>query len=376
MPAKTLRSQMMSFSSRIIFAILLVFATTWSATAATIQLPEWYRLEIVLDSTLKINTDVTASVRISSLIGDLQDTRIRLICPENWIVDSEEKFVKEIKAGDKASVAFKVRPTSYLAQGSIIAEAVLNVPFTALEQQIRQTHPDQAAAMIKTLHNWPRVTKRYSEISFALLEQESLCPLDKAIWLNYHQQLAPGNKFKGPVFYDDPVITTYQAQTDVEMFEKLQNYIKADPGLKKNLVESGIDLQKKKFDQLNGLYVLAARSFLDKNYEQARNFIDRFETEARNFNSELVENLEIAALNLKGLVFWSMDQKRLAEDYLKKAFYSNRKNPLQRYVLRNIALLMLANKERATAEHMMRLALGFKSGYTLLENEYEEVRNP
>ncbi|MDD3147869.1 MAG: hypothetical protein PHD82_11240, partial [Candidatus Riflebacteria bacterium] len=72
---------------------------------------------------------------------------------------------------------------------------------------------------------------------------------------------------------------------------------------------------------------------------------------------------------LKGLVFWSQGQKRLAEDAMKKAFYANRKHALQRYVLRNIGLLMLSNRDRDTASQMYNLARPFKQGYILLESE-------
>jgi hypothetical protein len=160
------------------------------------------------------------------------------------------------------------------------------------------------------------------------------------------------------------------------MFEKLIGYVKTDPALAAKLAASGVDVNKKRYDQLNGLYVLAVRSFLENNPDQARGFITRLENEIEKIDSDLAESLLIATYNLKGIIFWSLNNKRLAEDFLKKAFYHNRKHPLQRYVLRNIALLMLAKDEKTTAEHMMRLAVNIRSGYTQLEKEYEKVKSP
>lgn len=343
------------------------------STAATIQFPDWYQMQISLSESPRINRELTAEVTIKPLLADLENLKVRLFIPENWKVDAAEKNLSLAKANQNNQITFRITPSSYLSQGSIIVEAVMKTPFKAIENEILRLNPEPAAEMIKALQEWPAESKRYSEISFALLQDESFYPLSLGMWLNYAEEMAPNKEFRGPVFFDDTMITTYQAQTDVEMFEKLINYGKSDPELEKKLLESGVDLKKKKFDQLNGLYLLAARLFIEKNHQDALNFLHRLEAELGQ-NSAEFENLEIATMNLKGLVFWAQNQKRLAEDFLKKAFYRNRKNPLQRYVLRNIALLMISNREKATAEQMMRLALEFNTGYTLLEQEYERVK--
>lgn len=359
-----------------LLTIILLFAGVAHVSAATVQMPEWYRMRLDLSEPPSLNRELSANVSLQAIIGNLEKVKIRLIVPEGWKVDAAEKQLAMVAAGQKAEVVFKVTPTGYLSQGSIIAEASLQVPFPALEGEIKRNFTDQAAAMIKTLHSWPAISQRYSEASFALLAEESFYPLGQGMWLNYAEKLAPGKNFRGPVFFDDSIITTHQAQTDVEMFEKLIAYGKADPELENRLIESGVDIKRKKSDQLNGLYVLATRLFIDGNHQEALNFLNRLETEIATIPDAQSENLEITALNLKGLIFWGMNQKRLAEDFLKKAFYRNRKNPLQRYVLRNIGLLMLSRGENATAQQMMRLGTSFKTGYTLLEQEYERVANP
>jgi hypothetical protein len=356
--------------------ILMLLLVSGSVQAATVQFPPWYSMTLELGNAPQVNKSLEVKLNIKALIGDLQTTKVRLIFPEDWQIEKAQQTINLIKEGEEKTISFTLTPKSYLAQGSIIAEALFNVPVTALARHIRRELPQQEAGMIEALNAWPKVSKRYAEISFALLEEESFYPLDSAMWLNYYDKLAPREGFKGPVFYDNPVVSAYQAQTDVEMFEKLIGYVKTDPALAAKLAASGVDVNKKRYDQLNGLYVLAVRSFLENNPDQARGFITRLENEIEKIDSDLAESLLIATYNLKGIIFWSLNNKRLAEDFLKKAFYHNRKHPLQRYVLRNIALLMLAKDEKTTAEHMMRLAVNIRSGYTQLEKEYEKVKSP
>jgi hypothetical protein len=359
----------------VLFCFLTIILAAVPASGKIVQYPAWYNMSLDINSPLRLDQPVTITVSIESFLGNLKDTRVRLIPPDSWNQNNLVKTIALIKAGEKKKIEFVLTPKSYLDQGSIVSEAIFNVPFEAIAAKVKEDFPDRAEGMISGLSSWPKVSKRYSEISFALLKEEAIFPLGKAIWRTYYDELAPDKGFRGPVFYDDPVISAYQAQTDVEMFQKLINYTTADPSLAQKLAESGVDINKKRYDQLNGLYVLATKSFLNGNLDQAQGFIEQFEKEIIKIDSEFVENLEIAALNLKAIIFWSKNQKRLAQEFLKKAFYKNRKHDLQRYVLRNIGLLMLANNEKATAEHMMKLGLSISPGYTLLEKELEKVRN-
>jgi tetratricopeptide (TPR) repeat protein len=194
------------------------------------------------------------------------------------------------------------------------------------------------------------------------------------MWLSYDDGLSPESGFRGPAYFEDSLITLHQAQTDVEMFEKLENYLKSDPALIKKIEQSGIDVAKKRQDLLLALYVLAVKSFQDRAMEQAIGFLDRFDARMAIEPASSFENLRIAAANLRGLVFWAQGQRRPAEESLKKAFYSSRKNPVQRYVLRNIGLLMLSAKDRDTAAEMFRLAATMKHGYTLLDRESKLIK--
>lgn len=346
-----------------------------SLIAATIQVPDWYNLSAHLVSAPEMGKPVELKVKLQALIGTLQNSQVRLILPDTWTTDRLSATINLIKEGQAEELTFSVTPASFLNQASIVVEAVLTVPQKDLTERINKEFSGNAAnGLIESVKSWPPVTKRYADISFAMLEEESFYPLSGDMWLTYDDKLSPEAGFKGPAYFEDPMITAHQAQTDVEMFEKLENYLKSDPQLIAKLVESGIDIGSKRRDQLSGLYVLAAKAYQDKSFDIASGFLERLESQFSEEDANAFESLKIAAANLRGLVFWSQGNRRLAEETLKKAFYSNRKNPIQRYVLRNIGLLMLGGKDRDTAAQMFKLAADMKQGYTLLEKEINLVK--
>ncbi|EKD80880.1 MAG: hypothetical protein ACD_39C02113G0002 [uncultured bacterium] len=357
------------FKISIILALLLLCSS--SLPAATVQVPEWFRLTAELAKAPELNQQVELRVDLQALIGQIAPAQIRLILPEAWKSEPEQILSQPISAGSSYQAIFKVTPGSYLSQGSIVVEAAFQVPKNDLIAHVNRELPEQAADLSETIRNWPDETKRYADISFALLQEETFYPVASDMWLNYDDRLVSQKGFRGPAYYEDPLITAHQAQTDVEMFGKLEGYIKSDPELLEKIKESGVDINRKRYDQLNGLYVLAVKAYQDNSLDIAGSFIDQFEAAIKSESETSFENLRIAAGNIKGLIFWGKSQRRLAEEAFKKTFYSDRKHPLQRYVLRNLGLLMLAGSDRATAAEMFRLARGFKKGYTLLEAESE-----
>lgn len=357
------------------FILMLVLViSTFQANAATVQIPEWCSVAAYLAAPPELGRPVELKVTLRSLIGNLSGAKVRLILPETWKAEPEAVTVAEVKEGGSGEAAFTVTPGSYLNQGSIVAEVLLAAPKADLVTRIQRDFADNAAEMTSAVNAWPAETKLYADVAFALFADESFYPLSGDMWLSYDDTLAPEGGYRGPVFFEDTLISAHQAQTDVEMFDKLQGYLTSDPGFAGKLTESGIDIEKKRLDQLNGLYVLAVKAWQGKNYAEAAGFIEQLEKQLDAQKSVGSENLKIATFNLKGLVFWSQGQKRLAEEALKKAFYANRKHSLQRYVLRNIGLLMLVNGDRATASQMFNLALPFKQGFTLLAKETELLK--
>ena len=356
---------------KILIIFVLILLCSQQLPAETVQVPEWFRLTAQLAAAPELNKPVELRVNLHSVIGSISAAQIRLILPEAWKADQEEIKTRPVAEGDKYEAVFKVTPGSYLSQGSIVVEAAFQVPKNELIARIRRDMPDHAADLSETIKNWPDETRRYTDISFALLAEETFYPISSDMWLSYDDRLTLQKGFRGPAYYEDQLITAHQAQTDVEMFGKLEGYLKADINLLEKLSESGIDINRKRYDQLNGLYVLAVKAYQENSLDIATSFINQFETAIKSEPETSFENLRIAAGNIKGLIYWGKGQRRLAEDALKKAFYANRKHPLQRYVLRNIGLLTLSGGDRSTAAEMFRLARGFKKGYTLLENESE-----
>jgi len=339
--------------------------------AATLQVPEWFKLSAKLDRAPELNQKIELQAELQAIIGSLNDVQIKLILPESWKAEPESLKVAAIKAGDSHRAVFQVIPGSHLSQGSIVVEAAFMVPKTELTEHFKREMPEDAAELGETIRRWPAETKRYADISFALTPEETFYPIADDMWLNYDDRITVQEGFRGPSYYEDPLISAHQAQTDVEMFAKLGEYIKSDPALLEKMQESGIDVNRKRYDMLNGLYVLAVKAYQDNSLEMADNFIGQFESAISAEPATAFENLRIAAGNIKGLIYWGKGQRRLAEDAFKKTFYGNRKHPLQRYILRNIGLLMLSGKDNATAAEMFRLARGFKKGYSLLEKESE-----
>ena len=191
------------------------------------------------------------------------------------------------------------------------------------------------------------------------------------MWVSYADELSPDKAFKGPVYYIDSLISLHQAQTDVEMFNKLNVLLKTDMTLAVNLTESGIDLNKKRFDYLNGLYVLAVDAWKNQDFQTALDFLELLEKESVELKKSYADYLKIATGNMRALVFWKQGQRRLAEEAFKNTFALNRKHKLQRYILRNLGLLMYSSKDKETAKQMYSLAKNIKSGYTLLDKELE-----
>lgn len=343
------------------------------AQATTVQVPEWFRLTARFDRVPQLKQTLELQADLQAVIGNLKNVDLRLIMPEGWQAEPETLNIPEVREGTTRKFSFQVTPGNYLTQGSIVIEASFIVPKSDLINHIRREMPENATQLAETISRWPGQTKRYADISFALTPEESFYPLSNDMWLNYDDRIIVQEGLRGPVYYEDPLITAYQAQTDVEMFNKLTGYIKTDPNLLKTMQESGIDIGRKRYDQLNGLYVLAVKAYQDNSLDIAGSFINQFETAIKSEEESAFENLRIAIGNLKALIYWGKGQRRLAEDAFKKTFYYNRKHPLQRYILRNLGLFMLAGKDSSTAAEMFRLSRSFKKGYSLLERESELI---
>jgi tetratricopeptide (TPR) repeat protein len=357
-----------------IILIFFIFFTATGAHSATVQIPEWFVISVALSAPPELGRPLDVKVNLRALIGNHGNIGVRLILPESWKSEPETISAASLKEGTSQELTFAVIPGSHLSQGSIVAEVTLKAPKTELIEKIRRDFPEDAAAMAAAVNEWPAESKLYADVAFALFAEESFYPLAGDMWLAYADNLSPEQGFRGPSFFEDSLISAHQAQTDVEMYEKLQGFLQADPTFADKLAESGIDINRKRHDYLHALYVLAVKAWQAERFSEAFGFVEQAEKQLDPEKTGSLENLKIATVNLKGLIFWSQGQKRLAEDAFKKAFYANRKHSLQRYVLRNIGLLMVSNRDRDTAAQMFNLALPLKRGFTLLEKEADLLK--
>ena len=356
----------------IVLFIFIAFSV-YTVNAETMQVPQWYNMKASLEEPPVVGKSVNLNVELQAIIGDLNNVNVRLILPEGWTVDNKQKNIKKIESGKTEQIKFSVLPKNELSQGSIVVEAVFDIPKTSINNAIDKITTDKQVAdgLKASVKSWPNPTKRYTDTSFAIYPEESFYPLSGDMWLNYADDLSPDKAFKGPVYYIDSLISLHQAQTDVEMFNKLNILLKTDMTLAVNLTESGIDLNKKRFDYLNGLYVLAVDAWNNQDYQTALDFLELMEKESAELKKSYADYLKIATGNLRALVFWKQGQRRLAEEAFKNAFAVNRKHKLQRYILRNLGLLMYSAKDKESAKQMYSLAKNIKSGYTLLDKEFE-----
>ena len=357
----------------VLLTVSFIIAFVSSGFAKIEQIPQWYKLSAYLENPPELGKEVKAIAKLQSFVGDIDKFQAKIILPESWTCEQPVKIIPGLKKGKSKKIEFLVTPKTYLSQASILIELSMRIPKKQILLDLQKRFPNSYQAMAKSVKQWPSPTKRYTEIPLALLKEESFYPLTGNMWLNYDKRFKNKLSDAGPVYFDNNLITSFQAQTDLEMYEKLQKYLKTDPGFATKLKTSGIDIERKNYDHLIAINVLATRAYQKGNFKEAILFIERLEKEFGKNKSGIHQQLQIAGANIKGLSYWGKGQKRLAENTLKKAFYKNRKHKLQRYILRNLGLLMLSKGDKTTAKQMFKLGLQIKPAYTQLKSELEKI---
>lgn len=355
----------------LITSLLLLLST--SAFCFTTQMPEWYRLSAQLIDAPSINKSIKVIIKLTAVIGNLSNSEIKLTVPDKWVVKPHNMNFGLIKESKSKVLVIEIIPTTFITQGSILVEANIKVPKDSIKALLRKKYPDTASEMAKSVDNWPNNSKRHTDISFSLTPEESLYPISGDIWSSYYDALKTNDSIKGPVYFNNSIATDLQAKTDIAMFEKLKGYIASDNNLINKLEKSGISIEKKKFDQLAGLYTLAARAFARNDIDKSEKLLLQFENEYPPNEPRKLELLRIASGNLLALNYWRKGKKSLAKRTFRKVFHTNKKHPLQRYILRNLGLLMLSENNNNTAIEIYRLALSYSSSYTLLADEYKQI---
>jgi len=359
---------------RLVTAVLLLGLNLPApAGAVTPSLPPWYGFDAELAGPPRIGVPLDVLATLTSRLGTLDGITVTLMAPAGWAGATPSATLDRLASGASHLFRFTVTPTGPMPNGSIGCKLRLRMPKAALIDQAGRLFPQEAEKIASLIKQRPDEHESFTDMAFALYPQEGFYPLASDMWLTYDDRLRPEGFDRGAVLYRDAMITPFQAQTDVDMHDKLQALLKSDPNLRADLERKGIDLRKKKFDQLLGLYVLATEAFLKGDHQGAEALLHRFAVESENLDG-LPAELLIAAENLRGLAAWALGDRKTAEQALQKAFYRNRKLPVQRYVLRNIALLTASRGDRATAREMLRLASEMKPAYVLVVDEYRRIR--
>ncbi|RCK76720.1 MAG: hypothetical protein OZSIB_3312 [Candidatus Ozemobacter sibiricus] len=358
-------------------AVLLLAAASHAALAATTQIPPWYTLTATLEAPPQIKVPVVAKVTVGAPLVDLQDLEIVLVPPAGWAgTATPSQRLDRLAAGETRTLSFTLTPTGPVAHGSIVVFLRTPVPKGAIQEALRATMGEDGPAMAERVAAWPAHGEGITEIAFSLLPEESFYPLTGDMWTTYDDRLKKEPALRGPVLFREAVVTPFQAQTDVDMHDRLTGLLQTDPTLAGTLEAQGIDLARKRQDLLLGLYVLATEAYLKGETATAQSFLARLQNELAQAPPAVGQALQIPAGNLRGLLQWSMGDRKAAEETLRATFYRDRKAPVQRYLLRNLGLLMLEKGDQTTAREMFRLALELKPAYTLLQEEYARLKKP
>lgn len=364
----------MRLSLRLLLCLFLTGACMIPPVAADMpKLPSWYGFDAALADVPRIGVPVDVLATLTSRLGDLEDIDISLLLPHGWNHVPREEPKGRLGSGTSRLFRFTVTPAGPLPNGSIGCKLRVRTPKVELIREASRRFPEEANKIAQTINAWPDMHEAFADMAFALYKEEGFYPLGPDMWITYDDRLRPEGAVRGPSLYRDVMITPFQAQTDVEMFDKLQALLGSDPKLGPSLAGKGIDLTKKRHDQLLGLYVLAVEAYLKSDFSAAEALLNRFVTESGETAAVPVE-LTVAAENLRGLAAWASGDRRTAEQALQKAFYKNRKLPIQRYILRNLGLLMIAKGDRSSAREMFRLSSEMKPAYVLAGEEYDRLK--
>jgi hypothetical protein len=341
----------------------------------TPQLPEWFQFSATLTAPPEIGKSIQVLASLTALVGDLQDVKVTLLPPAGWSNGSASAQLTVLPKGETRVFSFVLHTDKPMPNGSIQCSFSSRVPKQALTAALSTPFPDERAAMAKAIQGFPDRGQGFADIAFAVFPEEGFFPLGPDMWLSYDDRLKSPDGSRGPVFFQNSLVTTFQALTDIEMYEKLQRTLKTDPAFAAQLSDAGIDLSRKHSDYLAALYTLAADEYLKGNFSMTLSLLDRLHADNSASQQRRWEDQTIAEGNLRGLCLWSLGDKKRAEQALKQTFYKNRKNAVQRYVLRNMGLLHLDMGNLVTAREMLRLALEIKPEYSLLVEEFARIND-
>ncbi|MBF0499112.1 MAG: hypothetical protein HQM09_03205 [Candidatus Riflebacteria bacterium] len=337
------------------------------------RLPEWYRFSATLNGSPSIGTQSQLLATLSALIGDIHDIEVQLMLPTGWIASPSSARLDHIPVGEGHMFRFCLTPSGALPNGSIGCSFTAMSPKQAILEHCRTLGAD-GAEIARSTQALPEKSGGFTDVAFALFPEEGFYPLSSDMWLDYDDRLKTGEMQRGPSFYKDPLITTFQARTDIEMYERLKAKLASEPAFAKTLQETGIDLARKRADVCAGYYVVALEAFLKGSFSETESALNAFNAVESEIKDDRLGDLQTAAGNLRALTLWSKGDRKSAEAILRATFYQRRKAAVQRYVLRNLGLLSLERGDHVNARESFRLALDLKPSYALLSKEFSALK--
>jgi len=365
----------MGWKSRLLRAALLLLCCATAGTnawARQLATPEWYQLSATLAASPRLEGPVEVLATLSCRFGELKQIEIGLRLPEGWTPASPSARLQKLASGSSHLFRFSVQPGAPLPNGSIGCTFSAVSPKSEIAGWLLQ-QGDEGKELAGIVKSWPDRGTGFTDVPFALYAEEGFFPLGADMWLGYDDRLKQEAMQRGPSFYQESLISVHQATTDAEMYQRLITQLAANPALAETLKNNGIDLDRKRQDVLGGLYVLAQESFLKGAWSNAEKWLSQFEALGREIPGDRLPEMRVAAGNLRGLVLWSKVDSKGAEKAFHDTFYARRKNPAQRYVLRNLALVTLQRGDKAAAREGLRLALEFKPGWSLVTRELQAL---
>ncbi|MBF0410556.1 MAG: hypothetical protein HQM10_24635 [Candidatus Riflebacteria bacterium] len=353
-----------------IISVLIILSAPFTAFASQLLVPEWYNFSASLSGAPVLGEKVSVNARLSCLIGTINDITISIKLPPGWKANSESLFLKNLSSGTTHVFTFEAEALAIASAGSLLCSVTGKTPVKDLSQYAEQ-FPDQKSELLSRIQKMPEIFSSSDEVVFSLYAEEGFYPLTGDTWLAYDERIKSPRFEKGPVFYRDTLLSRAQAEYVTDMYKRLEKKIAESAGFAETLSSSGINLKSKQYDALKAYYVLAQESYLSGDFNSVSLHLSSFERLLPGFSLESVNNLKIAARNLQALNAWLNGDRRTAEKIFRETFYSGRKQPIQRYILRNMAIINTEKGDMAIARESLRIALDLKKEYSLLKKEFE-----
>ncbi|MBF0544225.1 MAG: hypothetical protein HQM08_07325 [Candidatus Riflebacteria bacterium] len=362
-----------NYKESISYGILVLFMLgAFQLNASQPLVPEWYRFSAELAEIPSLGSKATLKATLTSLIGNISGIEVRISLPEGWKYSEKVQKLENLSSGTSHVFTFEAEASVAAPNGSIICTCAGSIPKAELTKVV-QDMPFVSAELLPRVSHLPGRFVTNDEIAFSLYPEEGFYPLGPDMWLGYDDRLKNPAWERGPVFYRESVISAAQAGLNIEMYSKLEKKLSEDPSFGNLLRSKGIDPKNKQLDTLRAYYVIAQEAYLKKDLKGVDENLKSFDRLSVNLPEGMTAEIKIAAKNLQALAMWHAGEKKKAEEILREAFYSNRKLPVQRYVLRNLGLLAQDRGDTSVARESYRIGLTLKSAYSLLKREFERL---